>query len=296
MRMNKMKIDGSKFIWRYKNLKFRGRDTMRIIKRRVDNKLKFRTTTELKIYFNLIMKKIRNRRRIIKGLETKRRYIIETDLEKDKLEAIKNFYLKDEDFHTMRTLNSRYKRLVYNHDVNKAIKRYLKQEGKSNKSIFFEERESRLENTDTPEDRMWSGGGINYIAEHEEVMSKLNREIETYGLEKLIIKVDEKTFFRNNYSKNYDKKTFVIEELESVPRLLKLNPGYNDLYMARSEDYKKLFMFAMFGYQLQYENMLNFYKVCSYLYPEIMPKISDDLFNRLLELAREREKQIWEEK
>ena len=42
--------------------------------------------------------------------------------------------------------------------------------------------------------------------------------------------------------------------------------------------------------------MLNFYKVCSYLYPEIMPKISDDLFNRLLELAREREKQIWEEK
>ena len=58
MRMNKMKIDGSKLIWRYKNLKFRGRDTMRIIKRMVDNKLKFRTTTELKIYFNLIMKKI----------------------------------------------------------------------------------------------------------------------------------------------------------------------------------------------------------------------------------------------
>lgn len=156
MRMNKMKIDGSKFIWRYKNLKFRGRDTMRIIKRRVDNKLKFITTTELKIYFNLIMKKIRNRRRKLKGFELRSRYIIETDLEKDKLEAIKNFYLKDEDFHTMRTLNNRYERLVYNHDVNKAIKRYLKQEGKSNKSIFFEERESRLENTDTPEDRMWS--------------------------------------------------------------------------------------------------------------------------------------------
>lgn len=196
----------------------------------------------------------------------------------------------------MRILNNRYEKLVYNSYVNEAIKKYLKQEGKSNKSIFFEESESKLENTDTPEDRMWSGGGINYIAEHEEVMSKLNREIETYGLEKLIIKVDEKTFFRNNYSENYDKKTFVIEELESVPRLLKLNPGYNDLYMARSEDYKKLFMFAMFGYQIQYEDMLDSYKLCSYLYPEIMPKISDDLFDRLLELAREREKQIWEEK
>ena len=79
MRMNKMKIDGSKLIWRYKNLKFRGRDTMRIIKRMVDNKLKFRTTTELKIYFNLLMKKIRNRRRKIKGFELERRYIIETD-------------------------------------------------------------------------------------------------------------------------------------------------------------------------------------------------------------------------
>ena len=66
--------------------------------------------------------------------------------------------------------------------------------------------------------------------------------------------------------------------------------------MARSEDYKKLFMFAMFYYKLQYEDMLDFYKVCLYLYPEIMPKISDDLFNRLLELAREREKQIWKEK
>ena len=76
MRMNKMKIDGSKFIWRYKNLKFRGRDTMRIIKRRVDNKLKFITTTELKIYFNLIMKKIRNRRRKLKGFELRSRYCL----------------------------------------------------------------------------------------------------------------------------------------------------------------------------------------------------------------------------
>ena len=96
------------------------------------------------------------------------------------MEAIKNFYLKLPCFHDIRTLNDRHERLIYNGKVNDAIKRYLKQEGKSNKSIFFEESESGLENTDTPEDRIWSGGGINFIAEHEEVMSKLNNRFRDY--------------------------------------------------------------------------------------------------------------------
>mgnify|MGYP004583067545 CR=1 FL=1 len=271
--------------------KFYSKLTIRKIKR-IDNNLKF-GYAELKNYKNLIIKKKRNRHKRY-GLKWK--YIIETNLEKDKFEAIKNFYRKEQWLYDISPVPKIFQRYCYNHEVNKAVKMYLENGDNPDKSIFYEKSESMLENTDTPDGRLWYGGGINYIEEHEKVISRLNKETETYGLEKLIIKVGEKTFFKNNYSENYDKKTFVIEELELVPRLLKLNGGYIDLYMIRSEDYKKLFKFAMFHYQVQYEEMLNYYKVCCRLYPKIMPEISDDLFNRFFELAREREKIIWNEK
>lgn len=274
-----------------KSLKFYGRLTMRKIKR-INNNLNF-GYNELKIYKNLIIKKKRN---IHKRYGLKWKYIIETNLEKDKFEAIKKFYRKEQWLYDISPVPKKIQRYCYNHEVNEAVKIYLDNGDNPDKSIFYEKSESMLQNTDTPDGRLWYGDGINYIEEHEKVISKLNKEIETYGLEKLITRVDEKTFFKNNYSENYDKKTFVIEELELVPRLLKLNGGYIDIYMIRNNDYKKLFKFAMFDYQVQYEEMLNYYKICCRLYPKIMPEISEDLFNRFLEVAREIENRIWKEK
>ena len=52
--------------------------------------------------------------------------------------------------------------------------------------------------------------------------------------------------------------------------------------MVRDENYTTLFKITSYDY-----DMLEYYKICSLLYPNKAPKISDDLFNRLIEIEKE---------
>lgn len=51
--------------------------------------------------------------------------------------------------------------------------------------------------------------------------------------------------------------------------------------MVRDENYTTLFKITSNDY-----DMLEYYKICSLLYPNKVPKISDDLFNRLIEIEK----------
>ncbi|WP_288518944.1 hypothetical protein [uncultured Brachyspira sp.] len=107
----------------------------------------------------------------------------------------------------------------------------------------------------------------------------------------MIIKVDEENFFSDEYC---DKKILVIKEFILIPRLLKLNVGYFDIYMVRDENYKSLFRFGLFDYSYHYVDVPYFYKVCSYLYPDRVPKISENLFEEFVKYAKEGEKRLLE--
>lgn len=148
------------------------------------------------------------------------------------------------------------------------IQMYREQEEETNKSIYYEKQYQNLEE---------EGKEI-----YNKLILRLNEKIKTYGLKKLIKEVDAKTFFDYDYRYYYDKETFIIEELELVPQLLKLCGNCQTIYMVRDENYTTLFKITSYDY-----DMLEYYKICSLLYPNKVPKISDDLFNRLIEIEKE---------
>lgn len=128
-----------------------------------------------------------------------------------------------------------------------------KQEENPSESIFYKEQFKGLS------EDLNDGFGpyINVKTEHEKILLRLNEEIKTYGLRKLIIKVDEENFFSDEYC---DKKILVIKEFILIPRLLKLNVGYFDIYMVRDKNYKTLFRFGLFDYSYYYVDVPYFIK------------------------------------
>ena len=209
------------------------------------------------------------------------------ELDKEKVEAIKNYCFKVRRFGGVYNLKEKQDREYYYHNINEIIKTYSKQEENSDESIFYKEQFEGLKKD------LFDGFGpyINLKEDHDKVILRLNKEIKTYGLKKLIVKVNKENFFNDKY---YNEETLIIEEFILVPKLLKLNAGFFDIYMIRNEDYKKLFKLAIFDFATYHEDMIDCYKVCLYLYPDIVPKISEDLFNELLEVAREKEELYWE--
>lgn len=197
------------------------------------------------------------------------------ELDSEKIKTFKNFYQDLE--------------LGIYGDLNKALARYSKQGDNPDESVFYMEQFDNLnEELDLEDDY---GPYINVKEEHDKILFKLYKDIETYGLKKLIIEVYKEEFF--SYYGYYYKTTSKIKELDLVPRLLRLNAGYFDLYMVRDEDYKNLFKFAMFDYYYHYVNIFYYYNICSYLYPQRVPKISDNLFAELVEYSKEREKRLF---
>lgn len=221
------------------------------------------------------------------------------ELDNEKLEAIKDFFYKEnyniideeskEEFYKglargMRKLgylldeietkikeekiiDKKSSREYLNHSLYKMIQMYKEQEDDADKSIFYEKQYQDLDE------------GIKEI--HNKTVLRLNEKIKTYRLKKLIKEVDAKTFFDYDYRYYYDKETFIIEELELVPQLLKLCGNCQTIYIVRDENYTTLFKITSYDY-----DMLEYYKICSLLYPNKVPKISDDLFNRLIEIEK----------
>lgn len=221
------------------------------------------------------------------------------ELDNEKLEAIKDFFYKEnyniideeskEEFYKglargMRKLgylldeietkikeekiiDKKSSREYLNHSLYKMIQMYKEQEDDADKSIFYEKQYQDLDE------------GIKEI--HNKTVLRLNEKIKTYRLKKLIKEVDAKTFFDYDYRYYYDKETFIIEELELVPQLLKLCGNCKTIYIVRDENYTTLFKITSNDY-----DMLEYYKICSLLYPNKVPKISDDLFNRLIEIEK----------
>lgn len=221
------------------------------------------------------------------------------ELDNEKLEAIKDFFYKEnyniideeskEEFYKglargMRKLgylldeietkikeekiiDKKSSREYLNHSLYKMIQMYKEQEDDADKSIFYEKQYQDLDE------------GIKEI--HNKTVLRLNEKIKTYRLKKLIKEVDAKTFFDYDYRYYYDKETFIIEELELVPQLLKLCGNCQTIYIVRDENYTTLFKITSNDY-----DMLEYYKICSLLYPNKVPKISDDLFNRLIEIEK----------
>lgn len=222
------------------------------------------------------------------------------ELDNEKLEAIKDFFYKEnyniideeskEEFYKGlardlrklgysldeietkikedKIIDKKDSREYFNRSLYKMIQMYKEQEENTNKSIFYEKQYQDLDE------------GIKEI--HNKTVLRLNEKIKTYGLKKLIKEVDAKTFFDYDYRYYYDKETFIIEELELVPQLLKLCGNCHTIYMVRDENYTTLFKITSYNY-----DMLEYYKICSLLYPNKVPKISDDLFNRLIEIEKE---------
>lgn len=217
------------------------------------------------------------------------------ELDDEKIKALENFCRREICIDTILNLEDKKERTEYYDKLSKSMVMYSKQEENSDESIFYKEQFKELS------EDLNDGFGpyINEKVEHEKILLKLNEEIKTYGLKKLIVKVNEGFFFsRIPYAeKNYPKDIFTIEELDLVPRLLKL--GYLDnvsfrIYMVRDEDYKNLFRFGMFDYSYHYVDVPHFYKVCSYLYPDRVPKISENLFEEFIKYAKESEKRLSE--
>lgn len=209
------------------------------------------------------------------------------ELDDEKIKALENFCRREICIDTILNLEDKKERTEYYDKLSKSMVMYSKQEENSDESIFYKEQFKELS------EDLNDGFGpyINEKVEHEKILLKLNEEIKTYGLKKLIVKVNEENFFNDKY---YNEETLIIEEFILVPKLLKLNAGFFDIYMIRNEDYKKLFKLAIFDFATYHEDMIDCYKVCSYLYPDIVPKISEELFNELLEVAREKEELYWE--
>lgn len=145
------------------------------------------------------------------------------ELDSEKIKTFKNFYQNLE--------------LGIDGDLNKALARYSKQGDNPDESVFYMEQFDNLnEELDLEDDY---GPYINVKEEHDKILFKLYKDIETYGLKKLIIEVYKEEFF--SYYGYYYKTTSKIKELDLVPRLLRLDVGYFNLYMVRDEDYKNLF-------------------------------------------------------
>lgn len=161
-----------------------------------------------------------------------------------------------------------FEREWLNRSLYEMIQMYKEQEEDTDKSIFYEKQYQYLEEE---------------IKEfHNEVILRLNEKIKIYGLKKIIKEVGAETFFDDNYNRHYNKETFIIEELELVPRLLKLYVNCPTIHMVRDENYKTLFKIISYD-----DDMLEYYKICSILYPNKVPKISDALFNRLIKVEKE---------
>ena len=209
------------------------------------------------------------------------------ELDDEKIKALENFCRRVICLDEILNLEDKKERTEYYDRLSKSMTMYSKQEENPNESIFYKEQFEGLS------EDLNDGFGpyINEKVEHEKILLRLNEEIKTYGLIKLIIKVDEENFFSDEY---YNKETLIIEEFILIPRLLKLNAGYFDIYMVRDDDYKSLFRFGLFDYSYHYVDVPYFYKVCSYLYPDRVPKISENLFEKLIKYAKESEKRLSE--
>ena len=218
------------------------------------------------------------------------------ELDDEKIKALENFCRRVICLDEILNLEDKKERTEYYDRLSKSMTMYSKQEENSDESIFYKEQFEGLS------EDLNDGFGpyINEKVEHEKILLKLNEEIKTYGLKNLIVKVNEENFFNIDYSgKNYPKEIFTMEELDLVPRLLKLRYLENvsfEIYMVRDEDYKSLFRFGLFDYSYHYVDVPYFYKVCSYLYPDRVPKISENLFEEFLKYAKESEKQMRNEK
>lgn len=218
------------------------------------------------------------------------------ELDDEKIKALENFCRREICWGKILNLEDKKERTEYYDRLSKSMTMYSKQEENSDESIFYKEQFEGLS------EDLNDGFGpyINEKVEHEKILLKLNEEIKTYGLKNLIVKVNEENFFNIDYSgKNYPKEIFTMEELDLVPRLLKLRYLENvsfEIYMVRDEDYKSLFRFGLFDYYYHYVDVPYFYKVCSYLYPDRVPKISENLFEEFLKYAKESEKQMRNEK
>ena len=215
------------------------------------------------------------------------------ELDDEKIKALENFCRRVICSDKILDLEDKKERTEYYDRLSKSMAMYSKQEENPSESIFYKEQFKGLS------EDLNDGFGpyINEKVEHEKILLRLNEDIKTYGLKKLIVKVNERFFFGDDVEINYNKETFTIEELDLVPRLLKLRYLENvsfEIYMVRDEDYKSLFRFGLFDYSYHYVDVPYFYKVCSYLYPDRVPKISENLFEEFLKYAKESEKRLLE--
>ena len=165
-------------------------------------------------------------------------------------------------------IDKKSSREYLNRSLYEMIQMYKEQGDDADKSIFYEKQYQNLDE------------GIKEI--HNKAVLRLNEKIKTCGLKKLIKEVGAEIFFDNDYRRHYNKETFIIEELDLVPRLLKLHGNCPTIHMVRDENYKTLFKIISYDY-----DMLEYYKICSLLYPNKVPKIPDALFNRLIEIEKE---------
>ncbi len=188
---------------------------------------------------------------------------------------------------------SKSSRKSFNEELYKTIKMYEAQEENANESIIYKLHIEEIEDDclDWPFIKCFKD-----LNEYYEALSNRIKEINKYGLKNLITKVEAEQFFSHKLvkSKNDD---LAVEELEDIPRFLRFRLNYvntesnfrfdNLIHVVADKDYKDLFMFsALYMYN---EDLIRYYKDCSILYPNKVPKISEELFNKLLEVAKEKD-------
>ena len=252
------------------------------------------------------------------------------ELDKEKLEIIKDFvyqkhgymldtkdnenhksfsfyyqyskYLKEEGYSEDEIKNkiieikskSKSSRKLFNEELYKTIKMYEEQEENASESIIYKFHLEEIEDDywDWPFAKCFKD-----LNEYYEALSNRIKEINKYGLKNLITKVEAEQFFSHKLVKS-KKDDLAVEELEDIPRFLRFRLNYvntevnihldNLIHVVADKDYKDLFMFsALYMYN---EDLIRYYKYCSILYPNKVPKISEDIFNELLEIAKEKDK------
>ena len=233
------------------------------------------------------------------------------ELDNEKLEAIKDFvhrrpynsdrtyteeFFQNCDYSEAEIKETRsYIRKSFNKELDKAIKMYKEQEENANESIIYKY------HIEIIEDDYWDWPFIKCFKDLNEYYGALSdriKEINKYGLKNLITKVGAEQFFNFKLVKS-KKDDLAVEELEDIPRFLRFRLNYlneefnmrldNLIHVIADKDYKDLFMFSALEIYSN-EDLICYYKDCSILYPNRVPKISEEIFNELIEIAKEKDK------
>lgn len=118
------------------------------------------------------------------------------ELDSEKIKTFKNFYQN--------------LRLGIDGDLNKALARYSKQGDNPDESVFYMEHFDNLDEELDLEDDY--GPYINVKEEHDKILFKLYKDIETYGLKKLIIEVYKEEFF-SYYGYYYKINCYIVKNI-----------------------------------------------------------------------------------